>query len=161
HEETLKLVTAKLGPEHPNTLLTMNNLANAYRATGRLGEALPLLEETLKGFKTKLGPDHPTTLICMSYLTDAYLETRRWAEAETTARGCLNFREKEQPEDWWRFHTMSQLGAALAGQKKHAEAEPLLLQGYEGLKAREPNIPAPWKKHLAKAVARIVPFYEA
>ena len=30
---------------------------------------------------------------------------------------------------------MSLLGAALAGQKKYAEAEPLLIGGYEGLKA--------------------------
>jgi hypothetical protein len=35
---------------------------------------------------------------------------------------------------------LSQLGAALAGQKKYAEAEQLLLQGYQGLKARESKI---------------------
>ena len=55
-----------------------------------------------------------------------------------------------------RFHTMSQLGAALAGQKKYAEAEPLLIDGYDGMKAREAKIPAPAKKDLAAAAARIV-----
>jgi len=29
------------------------------------------------------------------------------------------------------------------GQKKHAEAEPLIVSGYEGLKAREAKIPTP------------------
>jgi hypothetical protein len=49
----------------------------------------------------------------------------------------------------------------LSGQKRYAEAEPHLLQGYGGLKAREAKIPAPRKKNLAEAAARIVPFYEA
>ncbi len=70
-------------------------------------------------------------------------------------------RERGQPDDWRRFHTMSQLGAALAGQKKCIEAEPMLLKGYEGMKVREAKIPAPSKKRLAEAAARIAPFYEA
>jgi hypothetical protein len=56
---------------------------------------------------------------------------------------------------------MNQLGVALTGQARYAEAEPLLIQGYEGLKSREAKIPAPSKKHLAAAAARIVPFYES
>ncbi len=56
---------------------------------------------------------------------------------------------------------MSQLGAALAGQGKHAQAEPLLTQGYEGMRTREAKIPALGKKRVAEAAARIVPFYEA
>ncbi len=59
---------AKLGPDHPDTLGSMNNLANAYRDAGRLSEALALYEETLKLRKTKLGPDHPATLQSMNGL---------------------------------------------------------------------------------------------
>jgi hypothetical protein len=97
----------------------------------------------------------------MNNLAGAYLDARRWAEAERTARECLSLRDKKSPDDWWRYHTMSQLGAALARQTKYAEAEPLLLQGYEGLKAREAKIPASRKDALAEAAARIVPFYKA
>jgi hypothetical protein len=85
----------------------------------------------------------------------------RWDEAETLLRECLGLREKSQPDDWRRFHTMSQLGAALACRQEYAEAEPLLIDGYEGLRAREAKIPAPHKKKLAEAAARIVPFYES
>ena len=53
---------AKLGPEHPDTLTSMNNLALAYQAAGKLDLALPLFEETLKLTKAKLGPEHPDTL---------------------------------------------------------------------------------------------------
>ncbi len=40
---------AKLGSEHPNTLLTMNNLAFACQAAGKLDKALPLFEEAATG----------------------------------------------------------------------------------------------------------------
>jgi eukaryotic-like serine/threonine-protein kinase len=160
-EETLKLQKAKLGPDHPKTLTTMNNLAVAYRDAGRLNKAVPLFEETLKLLKAKLGPDHPKTLTTMNSLAGTYLNSKRWAEALATARECLELRAKKMPDDWWRFYTMSQLGAALTGQTKYAEAEPMLLQGYDGLKAREAKIPAMGKKFLAEAAARIVPFYEA
>jgi hypothetical protein len=97
----------------------------------------------------------------MNNLSTAYLDGQRWAEAETIARDCLGLREKKQPDDWWRFHTMSQLGAALAGQKKYGEAEPMLLQGYQGLKAREANIPARHRKKRTEAAAQIIKLYEA
>jgi serine/threonine protein kinase len=159
-EEVLKLYQAKLGTDHPDTLISMNNLGRSYRAAGRLSAAVLLIEETLRLRKAKLGSDHPDTLSTMNDLAGAYLETRRWTEAESTARQCLGFREAKSPDDWPRFYTMSQLGASLAGQKKYAEAEPLLVQGYEGLKARQAKISAPSKKYLVEAAARIVPFYE-
>ena len=52
-------------------------------------------------------------------------------------------------------------GDSLLGQKKYAEAEPLLLSGYEGMKAREARLPASRKFHLAEACERIVRLYEA
>jgi tetratricopeptide (TPR) repeat protein len=63
---------AKLGPDHPDTLASMNNLAMGYVAAGKLDLALPLLEETLKIRKAKLGPDHPDTLTSMSNLAVSY-----------------------------------------------------------------------------------------
>jgi tetratricopeptide (TPR) repeat protein len=71
-EETLKLIKAKLGPEHPHTLKTMNNLANSYCDAGKPDLALPLLEEALKLQKAKLGADHPDLLTTMNNLAMAY-----------------------------------------------------------------------------------------
>ena len=42
-----------------------------------------------------------------------------------------------EPDTWTTFNTKSMLGGALLGQKKYAEAEPLLLKGYAGMKRRE------------------------
>jgi eukaryotic-like serine/threonine-protein kinase len=61
-----------LGPEHPDVLLSTNNLAHAYQEAGKLDLALRLYEETLKLRKAKLGPQHPDTLMSMSNLAAAY-----------------------------------------------------------------------------------------
>jgi hypothetical protein len=108
-----------------------------------------------------LGPNHPDTLATMNYLATAYLDAWRWVDAEGLLRECLRRREKEQPDDWRRFHTMSQLDAALVGQKRHAEAEPLLIDGYEGMKARAARILGPHRRRLPETAARIAPVYEA
>jgi Tetratricopeptide repeat len=71
-EATLKLHRAKLGPEHPDTLTSMNSLAAAYHYAGKSDLALPLFEETLKLRKAKLGPEHPDTLTTMYSLALAY-----------------------------------------------------------------------------------------
>ena len=52
---------AKLGPDHPKTLNSMNNLALGYSDAGKLDKALPLFEETLTLRKAKNGPDHPSS----------------------------------------------------------------------------------------------------
>jgi hypothetical protein len=56
---------------------------------------------------------------------------------------------------------MSQLGGAVLGQGRYAEAEPLVVPGYEGMKAREARIPATAKPRLAEAAVRVVRLYEA
>ena len=62
----------QLGPDHLDTLESMDSLAAGYLAAGRLDRALPLLEETLALRKSKLGPDHPDTLTSMSNLALGY-----------------------------------------------------------------------------------------
>jgi hypothetical protein len=62
------LYTKQLGPDHPHTLSSMNNLANFYEDLGRYTDALNLREETLTLRKAKLGPDHPHTLMSMNNL---------------------------------------------------------------------------------------------
>ena len=53
------------------------------------------------------------------------------------------------------------LSGALAGQKKFQEAEPLLVEGYSGLKARAAQIPPAAQPRLAEAVRRLVDLYTA
>ena len=50
---------------------------------------------------------------------------------------------------------------SLLGQKKHAEAERLLLAGYEGMKQREEKIPPQGKLRLTEALERLVQLCDA
>jgi len=158
-EETLKRSKAKLGIDHFDTLRAMSNLASAYRAAGRLSDALPLLEETLKRRKATLGPDNPDTLLSTNTLARAYLVDQP-ARAESLAREALAVRENQSPDEWLTFATRNLLGASLLVQKKYVDAEPFLLKGYEGLKARELKIPAYARNTVAEAGEWIVKLYD-
>jgi len=77
----------------------------------------------------------------------------------TIVRECLAVRQKAEPDDWRTFSTGSLLGDSLMGQGQYADAEPLILAGYEGMKAREPKIPAPSRDRLREAADRVVKLY--
>src|SRR5262249_51980171 len=82
--------------------------------------------------------------------------------AEPLLRECLASRVNQRPDDWTTFYTRSLLGGALLGQKKFTEAEPLLLQGYEGMKQREARIPAPSRTaDVTEALERLAQLYTA
>jgi hypothetical protein len=61
-----------LGPDHPNTLASCNNVAFAYRLAGRLGQAIELYETTLTDTERVLGPDHPQTRTVQDNLQRAW-----------------------------------------------------------------------------------------
>jgi tetratricopeptide (TPR) repeat protein len=159
-EQTLAKFNEKLGFDHPATLASMNNLALAYQAVGQLDKAVPLLEQTLLKVKVKLGPDHPHTLTTMYNLALAYLKNSDFTNAEQILRPCLTLRQQKQPDAWTTLYTQSLLGEALACQQKHADAEPLLLAAYEGMKARAKTIPPKDKARLTEALERLVRLYD-
>lgn len=64
------------------------------------------------------------------------------------------------PNDWATFSARSALGENLLSRKEYAEAEPLLLSGYEGLKERQAMIPAGSKRRLKEAIECLIRLYE-
>ena len=72
YEASRALDARHRGPDHPETLRSMLDLANSYQALGRHAEALKLCEETLALQKARLGPDHPDTLTSMNNLANSY-----------------------------------------------------------------------------------------
>jgi len=90
----------------------------------------------------------------MSELGQNLLNQQRWSEAEPILRESLAIRGKAQPDAWNTFHTCSMLGGALLGQGKVAEAEPLIVRGYDGLKAREAKIPGISKARVRNAAGK-------
>ena len=70
-----------LGSHHPSILSPRHNLADAYRASGRLDQAIPLYKQTLEDSTRILGPDHPSTLTSRDDLADAYRDASRLDDA--------------------------------------------------------------------------------
>jgi tetratricopeptide (TPR) repeat protein len=57
-----------LGPEHPDTLTSLHELATLYNYQGRYAPAETLYKQVLEGRRRVLGPDHQDTLAVMSDL---------------------------------------------------------------------------------------------
>jgi tetratricopeptide (TPR) repeat protein len=70
-----------LGPDHPNTLMSRNNLAAAYWAAERTTDAIPPLEANLADYERLLGPDHPNTLMSRNNLAEIYRAAERTTDA--------------------------------------------------------------------------------
>jgi serine/threonine protein kinase len=159
-EQALALKKAKLGPDHPDTLTSMGNLAKAYQAAGRELDGIAMFEDTLRRQKAKIGSEHRDTLVTMENLSSAYLKQKKYGEAESLLRQILSIQEKKRPKSWQYFDTESRLGGSLVAQNKFAEAEPLLVSGFDGLKERERDIPPKRRMRIRTALERVVQLYD-
>src|SRR5262249_18572308 len=85
----LERARARLGPEHPDTLLAMSNLGAVYTSAGRVADAVPLLEEAVKGMTARLRPGHPRTQAAQQNLEGARALQQRADryERERAAKG--------------------------------------------------------------------------
>ena len=98
-----------------------------------------------------MGSENPDTMVSAAGLALACLSQGRFAESAPLAREAVETDSNNQPDDWRRFRAESVLGSSLAGQKKYAEAEPLLVEGYQGMLARKDRIGVPDWYHLDRA----------
>ena len=57
HERALKLSERVLGPEHPSTLNSMDNLASVLRSQGKYGPAEEMHRRMLELSEKMLGPE--------------------------------------------------------------------------------------------------------
>ena len=82
-----RLRQATLGPDHPDTLTSRNNLAQAYLDDGQTARAIEMHEATLKMQESKLGPNHPRVFMSRNNLALAYQRRRTHGRGDQAARG--------------------------------------------------------------------------
>ena len=78
-----------LGVEHPDTLVSLNNLAFLYQSQesfSREAEAALYPARVLEGSERVFGPDHPNTLGTVNNLAGIYQSQGRYGEAEPLYR---------------------------------------------------------------------------
>jgi tetratricopeptide (TPR) repeat protein len=151
YERAFALRQAMQGPNDPQTASCRNQLAVAFRLAGHTAQGSRLFEQN---------PNSPDRARTLSVDAAMLLAQKKPAEAELKLRECLAIRQKTDPDDWTIFDTQSMLGEALLEQRKFAEAEPLLLASYDGLKEREDSIPTEDKPRITKALERLAKLYE-
>jgi tetratricopeptide (TPR) repeat protein len=145
--------------EHSSAADIVQFLARCHEKLKQYDQAEIWRRKWLAAVKEKAGPNSAAYALELSGLGANLFQQKRYADAEPILRESLTLLENQPPEaretfpspsvtgtparprdpdawerTWETFHTQSLLGAALLGQQKYSEAEPLLVQGYQGMK---------------------------
>jgi tetratricopeptide (TPR) repeat protein len=122
-----------LGPEHPDTLTSVNNLGSVLERQGKYEEAEAMHRRALKGREKVLGLEHPDTLTSVNNLGLLLESQGKYEEAEAMHRRALEGYEKvlglEHPDT---LTSVSKLGSVLERQGKYEEAEAMHRRALEG-----------------------------
>jgi len=159
--QSLEMRRKLLGNEHEDVTISINSLSTILQQEGKLPEAEKLCSDRLLELRARPEFQDPQLATLLSSLGRTRLVARKFTEAEDPVRECLSIRENSLPDDWLTFATQGLLGDVLLGQKRYAEAEPLLLSAYQGMKQREAKISAASKVRLKEALEALLQVYEA
>jgi Tetratricopeptide repeat len=99
-----------LGPDDPDTIRARTDLARAYHQTGRIDDAIPLVEQVLAARERLFGADHPGTLASRNNLASAYRATGRAADAiplfEKNVAACEQLFGADHPKTLASQHSL-------------------------------------------------------
>jgi tetratricopeptide (TPR) repeat protein len=93
-QRALELNEKILGPEHPETVTGLNNLAGIYEALGAFAKALALHQRALAIREKALGPEHPDTAASLNNLAALYWAMAAYDQALPLYQRALAIREK-------------------------------------------------------------------
>jgi len=147
------------GDQSKDAATALTHLGEIYQDEGKDALAEETLSQALALDRKVLPEKNFTARACLTALARLRLKQQRFTEAESLLREATSRKESKAAQAWISFDRQSLLGAALLGQGKYAEAEPLLLAGYEGLKKLSPAISA--DANLPEAGERLVRLYSA
>jgi CHAT domain-containing protein/tetratricopeptide (TPR) repeat protein len=121
-----------LGEEHPDTALSLNNLAASYKSLGEHAKAEPLYRQSLEIRKRVLGEEHPETVHSLNNLGGLYQAMADYAKAEPLYRRSLEIRKRVLGEEHLDTAvSLNNLGALYKSMGAYAKAEPLFRQSLE------------------------------
>jgi tetratricopeptide (TPR) repeat protein len=94
YENALEILKSELGDRHPNTAISLNNLAKLYQSMGYYDRALQSLEAALEILKSELGDRHPDTAACLGNLAELYQSMGNDSEAEAFYKRAVSICEE-------------------------------------------------------------------
>ena len=146
---------------HPTMATALLRLGYVLETKGDLPGAESMCRQALEMRRKMLGNDHPYVASALDRLASVLGREAKLAEAITLLRERVAIYEKIMPDAWEVFGARIRLAEGLLEQQESAEAESLLISGYQGLKAREEKVPANRKSLLQRAVQELVRLYQA
>ncbi len=147
------------GAENEDTLTTLTHMAYLYEVEGKYSLAETAAAQALAGRRHILGAEHPATAASEADLAEAYVAEGKFTQSDPLAREAEAFQQSKQPDNWQFFWAESLVGASLAGEKRYADAEPLLVAGYRGMVGRKDWMPVPKLRDIDSAQGWIVQMY--
>ncbi|MDO8724034.1 MAG: tetratricopeptide repeat protein [Syntrophales bacterium] len=93
-EKALTIREKALGPMHPDTATSLNNLAGLYQDMGAYDKAESLYRRSLAIKEKILGPEHPDTASSLNNLASLYNNMGTYDKAEPLYRRALAIYEK-------------------------------------------------------------------
>jgi tetratricopeptide (TPR) repeat protein len=94
YERALLIRKQVLGPDHPSTATSLNNLAVLLQLTGDYGGARPLYERALAIREQTLGPEHPSTATSLNNLANQLQVTGDYGGARPLYERALAITKK-------------------------------------------------------------------
>lgn len=174
--ESLAIDRRRLGNDHPEVAIKLVNLARLNNNQQRLEAAEPFARENFRAAEAvarealavfRKQPANQQVATMLMALGDSLVGQRRFAEAVPYLREANAIFDKGGALriPWYKPEAQSFLGGALvglpavasaeAGAGNRAEAESLLLKGYEGLR----DLPSTPAVRLQASIERLVKFY--
>ena len=131
-ERAVELRRRVLGPEHPDTLTSLSELANAYRVQSAFAQAEPLLTKVLETRRRVLGDEDPATLSSLNELANLYLDQGKYAKAVPLLLKALEVQRRVLgPNHPDTLTTLHDLATTYESEGKFEQAEPLSIQALE------------------------------
>jgi tetratricopeptide (TPR) repeat protein len=121
------------------TRADMGARAQNFVVQRKYAQAETAFMEILEVQRRVVGREALNTLISESNIGWLRIQQQKFSEAESVLRDALNALDRTSPTSWERFDCQNLLGQSLAAQRRYAEAETLMLAGYEGMSLRKPT----------------------
>lgn len=161
---------AKFAQEIPSLRWVRTELRRTYSSSKRTLPFQELAEEDLVVVRRDLKPNSLELAASLVTLGNEFLGVELPERAEELLREGLAIRQSTAADQWYTFNTEALLGYALFQQAKQKEddvlkrslmqeAEPLLINGYQGMLNSKDTIPAPAMPNLDLAIDRLIEFY--
>ncbi|MCB9881420.1 MAG: serine/threonine protein kinase [Planctomycetes bacterium] len=127
---SLAIREAVLGPEHWHVALSLTTLGDLLRKTGHAKDGLPLLRRAV-AIAEKTWDAHPDLWWSQRSLAETLLASSQFAEARTVAERQIEALRGYEGVDEWVALCLAIRGAALRGEGRATEAEPVLRDALE------------------------------